>query len=69
MVTQLTTLLEAAKEKAKNIFESYKNPEELFQKLGIEFTKANYSFFQKENENQKIPRKGGVHYGHDDKIE
>ena len=67
IILQLTQLFENAKEKAKNIFESYTHPEELFKKLGIAIQKVNYSFFAQEHKKEKLPRKKSIQDGDIDK--
>lgn len=69
VIEELTQLLEIAQTKAKNIFEYYTMPSELFQKLGISVQKVNYSFFAQEQKKDKIPRKSGIHNGDKDKVD
>ena len=69
IISLLTQIFENAKEKAKNIFESYTNPEQLFEKLGIVIQKVNYSFFTQEHKKEKLSRKKGIQDGSIDKPE
>jgi hypothetical protein len=59
VILALTTLLKEAKEKVKNIFESYKNPNELFKKLNISIIQVPYSFLDQENEKETWKRTWG----------
>jgi len=68
-IAELTKLFEIAQTKARNIFEYYTIPSELFKKLGISVQKVNYSFFAQEPKKDKIPRKGGSHDGGRDKVD
>jgi len=68
-IDALTELLEIAQTKARNIFEYYTTPSELFNKLGLSVQKVNYSFFAQEQKKDKTPRKGGNHDGGRDKVD
>lgn len=68
-IAELTKLFEIAQTKARNIFEYYTIPSELFKKLGISVQKVNYSFFAQEPKKDKTPRKGGSHDGGRDKVD
>lgn len=68
-VAELTELLEIAQTKARNIFEYYTTPSELFNKLGLSVQKVNYSFFAQDSKKDKTPRKVGAHDGGKDKVE
>jgi hypothetical protein len=69
ILSELTKLFEIAQTKARDIFEHYTIPSELFKKLGISIQKVNYSFFAQEQKKEKTPRKGGTHDGGKDKVE
>lgn len=56
IINELTSLLELAEEKSRNMYEYYTNPSELFEKLGLSIKKVDYAFFAKELNKTPLPR-------------
>lgn len=59
IINELTSLLELAEEKSRNMYEYYTNPSELFEKLGLSIKKVDYAFFAKELNKTPLPRVWG----------